>query len=219
MRLTNRKIAILIESDFFENEIFYYQLRFAEEGADVHFLSRLWGNPGITYTGHEFRAPLYCHESFENITDAELDSFDAVIVPSGIVADRLRYTEDLQRIPPATEFLKRAFANKNILKGIICHGLWLTAPATELVRGRRLTCHNNLHGDAIAYGAKFVDEDLVIRRPDHRPHRQALPPPRTKNHRHTCHARTPILKRQYERADHLRIRSFKLAIKKHGRMM
>ena len=50
MRLNNRKIAILIESDFFENEIFYYQLRFAEEGADVHFLSRLWGNPSITYT-------------------------------------------------------------------------------------------------------------------------------------------------------------------------
>jgi protease I len=162
MRLTNRKIAILIESDFFENEIFYYQLRFAEEGADVHFLSRLWGNPGITFTGHEFRAPLYCHESFENMSDAELASIDAIIVPSGIVADRLRYTEDLQRIPPATEFLKRAFANKNILKGIICHGLWLAAPATELVRGRRLTCHNNLHGDAIAYGAKFVDEDLVV---------------------------------------------------------
>jgi protease I len=96
------------------------------------------------------------------MSDAELASFDAVIVPSGMVADRLRYTEDLNRIPPATEFLQRAFANKNILKGIICHGLWLTAPATELVRGRRLTCHNNLHSDAIAYGAKFVDEDLVV---------------------------------------------------------
>jgi protease I len=162
MRLTNQKIAILIESDFFENEIFYYQLRFAEEGADVHFLSRLWGNPGITFAGHEFRAPLYCHESFENMSDAELATFDAVIVPSGIVADRLRYTEDLSRIPPATEFLKRAFANKNILKGIICHGLWLVAPATKLVRGRHLTCHNNLHGDAIAYGAIFVDQDLVV---------------------------------------------------------
>jgi protease I len=162
MQLTNRKIAILIESDFFENEIFYYQLRFAEEGADLHFLSRLWGSPGIAFTGHEYRAPLYCHESFENMSDDELASFDAVIVPSGIVADRLRYTEDLHCIPPATLFLKRAFANKNIIKGIICHGLWLMAPATELVRGRQLTCHNNLHGDAIAYGAHFVDQDLVV---------------------------------------------------------
>ena len=55
MRLADRKIGILIEGDFFENEIFYYEFRFAEEGADVHFLSRLWGNPGITFNGHEFR--------------------------------------------------------------------------------------------------------------------------------------------------------------------
>jgi protease I len=162
MRLESRKIAILIESDFFENEIFYYQLRFAEEGADVHFLSRLWGNTSITFTGHEFRAPFTCHESLENISDEDLASFDAIIVPSGIVADRLRYTEDLDRVPPATQLLKRAFADKNIIKGIICHGLWLAAPATELVRGRRLTCHNNLHGDAVAYGAKYVDQDLVV---------------------------------------------------------
>lgn len=162
MRLTGKKIGILIEGDFFENEIFYYQFRFAEEGAEVHFLSRLWGQPGITFTGHEYRAPFYCHESFENMSDEELASYDAIIVPSGMVADRLRYTENLQVIPPATEFLERVFAHHDIVKGIICHGLWLAAPATYLVQGRRLTCHNNLHGDAIAYGAQFVDQDLVV---------------------------------------------------------
>jgi protease I len=162
MRLAGRKIGILIEGDFFENEIFYYDIRFAEEGAEVHFLSRLWGQPGITFTGHEYRAPFYCHESFEHMSDEELGSYDAIIVPSGMVADRLRYTENLANIPPATQFLARAFANPSILKGIICHGLWLVAPATQLVRGRRLVCHNNLHGDAIAYGAEFVDQDLVV---------------------------------------------------------
>ncbi|RIK84800.1 MAG: thiamine biosynthesis protein ThiJ [Planctomycetota bacterium] len=162
MRLAGKKIGVLIEGDFFENEIFYYDFRFAEEGADVHFLSRLWGNPSITFQGHEFRAPFTCRESFENISDADLASFDAIIVPSGMVADRLRYTDDLSKLPPATAFLKRAFANKNILKGIICHGLWLVAPATELVRGRRLVCHNNLYGDAIAYGAAYVDQDVVV---------------------------------------------------------
>jgi protease I len=162
MRLPGRKIGILIEGDFFENEIFYYEFRFAEEGAEVHFLSRLWGQPGISFTGHEYRAPLYCHESFENMSDEELASYDAIIVPSGMVADRLRYTENLGRIPPATQFLERAFGHPQILKGIICHGLWLVAPATHLVRGRRLVCHNNLHGDALAYGADFVDQDLVV---------------------------------------------------------
>lgn len=162
MRLQGKKIGILIESDFYENEIFYYQFRFAEEGADVHFLSRLWGNPGITFLGHELKAPFFCNETFEGMTDKELDSYDCIIVPSGMVSDRLRYTESVTETPPATEFLKRAFANPGILKGIICHGLWLVAPATELVQGRRLVCHNNLIGDARAYGAQFVDQDVVV---------------------------------------------------------
>jgi protease I len=156
------KVAVLIESDFYENEIFYYQHRFAEDGVELHFLSRLWGNTSLTFTGHEFRAPLVCSESFEALSDDSLRSFAAVIVPSGMVADRLRYTEDPAKVPPATTFLARAFAEDRIVKGIICHGLWLCAPMPELVRGRRLTCHNNLVGDARAYGACYVDEDLVV---------------------------------------------------------
>ena len=40
-----KKVAVLIESDFYEKEIFYYEHRFPEEGMEVHFLSRLWGQP------------------------------------------------------------------------------------------------------------------------------------------------------------------------------
>jgi protease I len=79
-----------------------------------------------------------------------------------MVSDRLRYTEDVNKLPPATEFLKRAFANKNILKGIICHGMWLVAPAPELVRGRKITLHNNLLGDGRNMGAEYVDQDVVV---------------------------------------------------------
>lgn len=156
------KIVILIESDFYEHEIWYYHYRFLEAGIDAHFMTRLWGQPSITFKGHEYHAPFDCNETFEAITDHDIAGLAAVIVPSGIVADRLRYTEDLAQLPPATAFLQRAFAQPSVIKGIICHGLWLCAPATDLVRGRRLTCHPNLHGDAIAYGATFVDEDLVV---------------------------------------------------------
>ena len=46
--------------------------------------------------------------------------------------------------------------------GIICHGMWLVSPAPELVRGRRVTCHNNLLGDVKNMGAIYVDEDVVV---------------------------------------------------------
>lgn len=162
MTLAGRKIGVLIESDFYEDEILYYKHRFPEEGVELHFLSRLWGQPSLTFLGHEYRAPLQCNESFENMSDEELDSYAAIIVPSGMVSDRLRYTEDVRQLAPAVAFLQRAFARPQVLKGIICHGLWLCAPTPELVRGRNLVCHNNLYGDARNMGAVYVDQDVVV---------------------------------------------------------
>jgi protease I len=162
MSLAGKRIGILIESDYYEPEIWYYQSRFAEEGVDLHFLSRLWGNDWLEFKGHEYKVPFRCTESFENMSDRELRTYSAVIVPSGMVADRLRYTEEVGSIPPATELLERAFADKGILKGIICHGMWLVAPAPELIKGRRAVVHNNLVGDLNAYGGIYTDQDVVV---------------------------------------------------------
>jgi len=161
-RLAGRKIGILLESDFYEHEIWYYTYRFPEEGAEVHFLTRLWGQPKLTFTGHEYKAPFEVSESFENMDDKTLRSYDAIIVPSAMVADRLRYSEDLTKLPPATDFMRRAFAEPGIVKGIICHGLWLMSRTPELVRDRKLTCHPNLYGDALNMGANYVDDDVVV---------------------------------------------------------
>ena len=102
-----------------------------------------------------------------------------------MVSDRLRYTEDITKLPPATEFLARAFAEKDVIKGIICHGMWLVAPLPELVRGRPVVAHNNLHGDVVNMGAIYTDQDVVI---DGDlvtgPHRRPLPPVRARDHRH-----------------------------------
>lgn len=167
MKLQGKKIGILIEGDYYEPEIWYYKHRFAEEQIDLHFLTRMWGQtsdalaPG--FKGHEYKIPFEGQiESFEAMDDKTLKSFSAIIVPSGMVSDRLRYTEDVNKIPPATEFIRRAFAEKTIIKGILCHGMWLVAPLPELVRGRRVVVHNNLIGDARNMGAIYTDQDIVV---------------------------------------------------------
>ncbi len=167
MNLQGKKIGILIEGDYYEPEIWYYKHRFAEEGVDLHFLSRMWGQTSEVmaagFKGHEYKLPFDGNvESFEDMDDETLKSYSAIIVPAGMVADRLRYTEDINKLPPAVEFLKRAFAEKSIIKGIICHGLWLVAPVPELVKGRQLVTHNNLLGDAKNMGAVYVDQDVVV---------------------------------------------------------
>jgi protease I len=162
MKLKGKKIGVLIESDFYEHEIWYYHYRFPEEGAELHFLTRLWGQSVQNFRGHEYHAPFQCSESFENLDDDELKSFDAIIVPSGMISDRLRYTNDVNELPPATKFLQRVFAEPSILKGIICHGMWLISPVPALVQGRQITCHNNLHGDVLNMGAIYTDQNVVV---------------------------------------------------------
>src|SRR5207244_6418526 len=102
MKLKGKKIGILLEGDFYEHEIWYYHFRFPEEGAELHFLTRLWGQSSLTFKGHEYHAPFECQESFEGMSDETLRSYAALIVPSGMVADRLRYTDDVNKLPPAT---------------------------------------------------------------------------------------------------------------------
>lgn len=167
MKLQGKKIGILIEGDYYEPEIWYYKHRFAEEGVDLHFLTRMWGQTSAVMTagfkGHEYKIPFDGYvESFEDMDAGTLLSYSALIVPAGMVSDRLRYTEDINKLPPAVEFLKRAFAEKSIIKGIICHGMWLIAPAPELVRGRKAVVHNNLLGDAKNMGIVYVDQDVVV---------------------------------------------------------
>lgn len=162
-RLKGKKVGVLIESDFYEAEIWYYLHRFAEEGIDLHFLTRLWGQKYITFKGHEYHVTGdFPEESFENVSDEQLREYSAIIVPAGMVADRLRYTEDVTKTPPATEFLARAFAEPDVIKGIICHGMWLVSPKPELIRGRRAVVHNNLYSDLRNMGGVYVNEDVVV---------------------------------------------------------
>ena len=185
MGIEGKKIGILIESDFYEKEIFYYEHRFAEEGLDVHWLTRLWGQPSLTFIGHEYQVPFECHESFEGMSDEELRSYDAIIVPSAIVSDRLRYSENLPNPAPAVEFLKRAFAEPDIIKGIICHGMWLVSPGAGA--GARTARHRppesvrrrGQHGRHLHRPGR-----RRRRRPGDRAHGRPLPSVRPQDHRH-----------------------------------
>ena len=161
-RLAGRRIAILVESDYVEEELDYYRRRFAEEGATVEWLTRLWGQPRITFTGHEYQRPFTVDGDLEGVDDTRLLGLDALIVPSGMVSDRLRYAEVAGELAPAVELLQRAFAQPSVLKGIICHGMWLVSPIPEVVRGRAVTCHNNLVSDVRNMGAGYTDQDVVV---------------------------------------------------------
>jgi protease I len=151
-----------MESDFVEDEIAYYRHRFAEEEAELVMLTRLWGKPSLTFTGHESQAMITVEDDFEALDYGELTRLSALIIPSGMVADRLRYSEDVDQPAPAVELMRRAFRMPHLVKAFSCHGLLLMSAAADLIQGRPVTCHNNLIGDVRNMGAHYQNQDLVV---------------------------------------------------------
>ena len=160
--LEGRKIGILLENRFIDHEIIYYSNRFNEEGITVEFLTRMWGQPSLTFKGIELGMEVTVDKSFESINDEKLAEYSAFIVPAGYVADMLRYAEKPGELAPAVQFIKHIMVNKSILKCCICHSLWIFDHIPEILKGRKVTCHNNIIGSVKNTGAVYVDEDIVI---------------------------------------------------------
>lgn len=156
------KIGILIENRFIDREIIYYSNRFREEGMETVFLTRLWGQPELTFKGLELGMALTAKNSFEELTDKELDEYAAVIAPAGYVSDYLLYSQKPMEVSPAAKFIKKLMGRTDITKGFICHSLWLAGPVKEAFAGRTVTCHNNIISHVINAGINYTDSDVYV---------------------------------------------------------
>ncbi|HJZ60492.1 MAG TPA: DJ-1/PfpI family protein [Gemmataceae bacterium] len=191
--LTGKKIAILLENEYVPGEIAEYRRRFGELGADVHFMSRLWGQKkqtfvsdidGLKGTLAETRKQLQFLDVDIDFEHVHLDDYAAVIMAANYTSVRLRYFEappgqaispELVRSAPAVRFFANAMRNPRIVKGALCHGLWILTPTPELLAGRRVICHEVVLADIANAGAIFtassnnvvVDGDLVTGRSWH----------------------------------------------------
>lgn len=180
--LAGKKIAVLMESEYIPHEIKCYQDRFTKLGATVHFMSRLWGQPSATFINdvdplgtdrniYEFRVNI----DFQNV---DVNDYAAVLMAANYCSVRLRYFQPPDGSPvkpeqvktaPAVEFFARSMANKSIVKGALCHGLWILTPMPELLKGRKVICHEVVLADILNAGAIYessptkvvVDRDLV----------------------------------------------------------
>jgi len=182
--LEGTKVGVLVESQFIPGEIVAYQYGFELLGAQVDFMSRLWGQPSQKFystvePGETANSPveLDVRVDFNNV---ELSDYAAIIMAANYCSVRLRWftPPDVQpTIPspamvstaPAVQFFAKAMANPKIVKGALCHGLWILTPRPDLLQGRKVICHEVVLADVINAGASFqwtasgvvVDRDLV----------------------------------------------------------
>ena len=84
---------------------------------------------------------------------AEL-GYDAVYLPGGIYGPL-----ELRAHEPTLELVRKAMANGAIVAAI-CHAPWILVSA-DVIRGRRLTCPEDIAADVTNAGGIFVKEKCV----------------------------------------------------------
>ena len=180
--LGGNKIAVLVESEFIPEEIEAYRERFSELKATIHFMSRLWGESSVCFFSdtEQDKTPQTLKVEID-FQDVDVNDYDAVIMGANYTSVRLRYFEpppgcsisaEQIRTSPAVQFYAKAMANPRIVKGALCHGLWILTPMPELLKGRQVICHEVVLADVVNAGAIYtpsssgvvVDADLVTGR-------------------------------------------------------
>ncbi|MDP2630716.1 MAG: type 1 glutamine amidotransferase domain-containing protein [Candidatus Uhrbacteria bacterium] len=142
-----RKVAILLENDFRDEEAIYPYYRLQEEQYEVVIATdkkkEVRGKFGIPLLGTA------------ELSALNADDFDGVIIPGGNEGpDRLRMNEDVLK------FVREMY-EKNKLVAAICHGVWIPISA-KIMTGKRATCYRAIIDDLKNAGGLYEDSPAVI---------------------------------------------------------
>ena len=184
-RLDGARIAVVLEHKFIPEEIAAYLACFPLLGADIELVARIWWGDykpasDIFYAdvdptdGKPWETP----DSVEvrrDISTTAAANYDAVIMAANYTSVRLRYPGDLPpsgtafdayahvQSAPLVQFFAAAMPNRHIVKGALCHGLWIFTPNPRLLRGRKVICHSVVMADILNCGAEItITRDRVV---------------------------------------------------------
>jgi protease I len=147
MELKGKRIAILVDNIYQDQEVWYPYFRFKEAGAEVVTVA---AKAGETYTSkHGY--PIKSDTTYESVRAAD---FDGVIIPGG-------YAPDIIRRHSAANRFVHEMDKQGKLVASICHGPWVLCSA-EILKGRRATCFFAIKDDVVHAGAKYEDAEVVV---------------------------------------------------------
>ncbi len=147
MELEGKRVVILVEQIFNDQEFWYPYYRLKEAGAEVVVVG---SGSSDQYTGKA---------GTQATVDARADQilpedFDGVVIPGGYAPDHMR------RYPRMVRLVKALFEADKVVAAI-CHAGWMLASA-DILRGRTVTSFFAIKDDLTHAGAKWVDKEVVV---------------------------------------------------------
>jgi protease I len=146
-----KRVAILTENGFEEVELTSPKKAMEDAGMKVDIVSS--EKEKVKGWNHD-------HWSIElpvdvNLSDAEFDDYDALMIPGGVInPDLMRINEDYVNF--AKEFME---SGKPV--AAICHGPQLLIE-TGLLEGRTMTSYPSVKTDLKNAGANWMDKEVVV---------------------------------------------------------
>jgi protease I len=147
MNLKNKKIAILVEKFYEDQELWYPYYRLKEEGARVVLIGPKKGEVYASKHGYPAVAEL-------SMASARAADYDGVIIPGGYSPDHMR------RHPAMVKFVRDVY-RRGKFAAAICHGGWMLASA-DIIRGVKVACFFSIKDDVVNAGGKFVDAEVMV---------------------------------------------------------
>lgn len=141
-----KKVAILIENLFDEQELIYPYHRLKED-YEVHLVG--------TKKDTEYKSKVgLAMKSTHASSDVKADDYVALFIPGGYSPDHMRRCD-------ATIDLVKEFNNQKKPIASICHGPWMLASCCDL-RGKDMTSYFSIKDDLVNAGANWIDKELVV---------------------------------------------------------
>jgi deglycase len=143
--MTKGSVAVLVENDYQDMEVWVPLYRLREEGYRTVVVGPEAGEYRSKH-GYPIRA---------EIAAAQVESADfiGVVIPGGWAPDRLRQDAGVLA-------LVRGVFEKRGLVAAICHAGWVLASA-GIAKGRRLACYQAIRDDMRNAGAEVIDQEVV----------------------------------------------------------
>jgi protease I len=147
MELKGKRVAVMVEQQYQEMEVWYPVYRLREAGCTVDLVGPEAGQTYPSKLG-------YPAKSDKAARDVSADGYDGLVIPGGFAPDFIRRSEAMIK-------LASTMAEQGKVIAAICHGPWVLC-STQALKGKKATCFFAIKDDVSNAGATYVDSEVVV---------------------------------------------------------